>query len=158
MIAHMETIVRSALDPLDDIQKRPDRRADGPLDRRQEGKRLAAALRSLIARDEAPPPLWLSLTFAHGVDAIRASLAGIESTGVLVRSARGLLEPVDPEGTPFAALARRLARDPAAVALGLRWLEIDLGCTLPPWPDLVRRRRLGPVDGDPVRDAAIWFG
>jgi hypothetical protein len=158
MIGSMDTIVRSALDRQDVIRERRDRRADGPLDQRQEGERLATALRSLIARDEAPPPLWLSATFARGVDTIRASLAGIETTSVLVRSARGMLEPVDADGTPFAVLARRLARDPAAVALGIRWLEIDLACALPPWPDVVRRRSLDPAAREPAGDAAIWFG
>lgn len=134
-----------------------DRRVGGPADRRQEGERLAAALRSLIARDDAPPPLWLSATFTRGVETIRASLDGVETTAVLVRSARGMLEPVDAQGTPFALVAQRLARDPAAVALGIRWLEIDGTMRLPAWPELVRRRSIEPLDRT-ARDAEIWFG
>jgi hypothetical protein len=151
----METTAVATLDRVEVIH---DGRVDDPADRRREGERLAAALGSLIARDDAPPPLWLTPTFSHGVDAIRASLTGIESTNVLIRSARGMLDPVDDAGTPFALVAQRLARDPAAVALAVRWLEIDRATALPSWPELVRRRSIEPVEPTPARDAEIWFG
>jgi hypothetical protein len=154
-MAGMETTAVATLDRVDVIH---DHRVDGPADRRREGERLAGALRSLIARDDAPPPLWLSPTFSHGVEAIRASLTGIDTTVVLIRSARGMLEPVDAAGTPFAVVAQRLARDPAAVALAVRWLEIDGATSLPAWPELVRRRSIEPPDRDSDPDAAIWFG
>lgn len=154
MIGVMETTTAAPLHRVDVIT---DRQAESSADRRREGERLAAALRSLIARDDAPPPLWLSATFTRGVETIRASLDPVETTAVLVRSARGMLEPVDAEGTPFAVLAQRLARDPAAVALGIRWLEIDGRTRLPAWPEVVRRRSIEPDDRT-ARDAEIWFG
>jgi hypothetical protein len=151
----METTAVATLDRVDVIHGH---RVSDPADHAQEAQRLATALRSLIARDDEPPPLWRSATFAHGVEAIRASLVDARTTAALVRSARGLLQTEDGAESSFRLVVQRLARDPAAVALAIRWLEIDGTVTLPPWPDVVRRRSIAPLDRQPVPDVELWFG
>ena len=151
----METTAIATLDRVDGIH---DHRVSDPADRAREAHRLATALRSLVARDEEPPPLWRSATFAHGVEAIRATLVSVRAAAALDGSARRLLGAEDGAGPSFGLVAQRLARDPAAVALAIRWLEIDGKVTLPPWPDVVRRRTLEPADRQVAVDAELWFG
>ncbi len=156
----METTAVATLDRVDVIHDHrvSDRRISDPADRAHEAQGLASALRSLVARDEEPPPLWRSATFAQGVEAIRASLGDARTTAALARAARGLLHAADGAGRSFGVAARLLARDPVAVALAIRSLEVDGAVTLPPWPDLVRRHSIAPPDPEPVPDAELWFG
>jgi len=121
-------------------------------------QRLASALRSLVARDDEPPPVWRSPAFADGVGAIRTSLAQTHARSVIDHAATVLLDGEGRSGWSFAQAAQRLARDPAAVAIAIRWLEVDQRVSLPAWPDVVRRRSLEPDDQPSRADAELWFG
>jgi hypothetical protein len=121
-------------------------------------ERLGTVLRSLVARDDEPPPVWRSATFARGVEAIRATLSPVASLPELAWSARGLVDAEPGANLPFGIVAHRLARDPASVALAVRWHEIDGAVRVAAWPDVVRRRSLEPVGRDPVHEAGLWFG
>ncbi len=121
-------------------------------------ERLGAVLRSLVARDDDPPVMWRSATFARGVEAIRATLAPAASLPELAWSARGLVDAEPGAKTPFGIVAHRLGRDPASVALAVRWLEIEGAARIAAWPDVIRRRSLAPTGRDPVHEAGLWFG
>ncbi len=155
MMSDMET---TAVPLLDRVEVIHDRRVPDPADRALDAWRLATALRSLIARDDEPPTLWRSATFAQGVEAIRVSLAAVHTRVALTRTSRVLLDDASPAGSAFPLAAQRLARDPAAVALAIRWLELEAGTQLPSWRDIVRRRTLEPTDRRTAPDAELWFG
>jgi hypothetical protein len=155
MIGAMET---SAVVTIDRAPSTPGARVESLLDLGREIERLGAALRSLVARDDEPPILWRSVTFASGVEAIREALGPVATVPELAWSGRGLIEVEAGRTSSFARAAQRLARDPASVALALRWLELDGRNRLPAWTDVVRRRSLEPLGRDPVHDAGLWFG
>ncbi len=120
--------------------------------------RLASALRSLVARDDELPPVWRSAAFADGVDAIRTSLSEAHTRSAIDRAATVLLEAATRSGWSFPIAAQRLARDPAAVAIAIRWLEVDGRRALPAWPDVVRRHALEPAGSLVTPEAELWFG
>jgi hypothetical protein len=126
--------------------------------RQSTARRLASALSSLVARDDEPPPVWRSATFADGVEAIRTSLAGAHTSSAIERAASVLLDGAGRSDWSFALAVQRLGRDPAAVAIAMRWLEVDARVMLPPWPEVVRRRILEPVGKLLGGDAELWFG
>ncbi len=136
-------------------------RTDGPTSRdllETPAGRLASVLRSLVARDDEPPPLWRSASFADGVEAIRTSLAGAHTPSAIDRAAAVLLDGAGRPGWTFPVAAQRLARDPAAVAVAIRWLELDARVELPSWSGVVRRHSLEPVGTLSGGDAELWFG
>lgn len=136
----------------------PDQGFNGSSSKESTACRLASALRSLVARDDEPPPVWRTPAFADGVEAIRASLSGAHTPSVIDRAATVLLDGAARADWSFSLAAQRLARDPAAVAIAMRWLELDARAALPAWPDVVRRRALQPVRAPAARDVELWFG
>jgi len=130
----------------------------GPDRQESTARRLASVLRSLVARDDEPPSVWRSVAFADGVEAIRRSLAGAHTPSAIDRAAIVLLDGSGRSGWPFSLAAQRLGRDPAAVAIALRWLEVDGRVKLPDWPDVVRRHSLAAVGTLSETDAELWFG
>jgi hypothetical protein len=121
-------------------------------------QRLASALRSLVARDDEPPSVWRSASFADGVEAIRTSLAEAHTPSAIDHAATVLLDGDVPTDWSFALAAQRLARDPAAVAIAVRWLEVAGRVVLLPWPEVVRHRSLEPAGYQVGADAELWFG
>jgi hypothetical protein len=136
---------------------------------------LAEALPFLLARDDERPHLWRSAVFADQVSTMRSRVAAILDPHGLVGRVRRLgIELAPPADPPvvgaeedrrpgrFESAARRLGRDPVAVALAIRWLEIRSGTRLPTWDDLMRRRVMVPQPAGSEsafgRDASIWFG
>jgi hypothetical protein len=120
--------------------------------------RLASALRSLVARDDGPPPVWRSAAFADGVEAIRTSLAKATTLSAIDRVAAVLLDGATGSGWSFSQAAQRLARDPAAVAIAMCWLEAEDRVMLPAWSEVIRRRTLEPIRKHTAPDAELWFG
>jgi hypothetical protein len=119
---------------------------------------MAEALPILIARDDDPPALWLSASFASDVADVRASFATIESIHDLTTRSWLALRAGLTEVRMFEAAARSLASDATCVGLAIRWLEIQADTRLPAWPELLRRRSTYVFTLDERRDAAIWFG
>jgi hypothetical protein len=119
---------------------------------------MAEALPILIARDDDPPALWLSASFATEVAAVRSSLASIDSVHDLATRSWLALRAGMAEVRAFEAAARSLAGDATCVGLAIRWLEIQTDSRLPAWPELLRRRptHVPPPVGSV--DAALWFG
>jgi hypothetical protein len=109
---------------------------------------LASALNHLLARDESRPARWLAPSFATDVERARMRLRRV------VR-ATDLPEHTPGEATTFGTAVDALGRDPAAVALAIRRLEITRSAALPAWEDLVRRGI--PPMASPL-EVATWFG
>jgi hypothetical protein len=119
---------------------------------------MAEALPILIARDDDPPALWLSASFASEVDDTRSLLSSIDSVHDLAGRSLLALRSGVAEVRAFEAAARRLAGDAPSVGLAIRWLEIQTGTRLPSWPELMRRRPTHPLPSPAPLDAALWFG
>jgi hypothetical protein len=118
---------------------------------------LADQLPILLPSDLHRPSRWFSDEFGRQVATVRSAVTTIADGRDLARH----LEPANTgtgiDGSERAA--RRLASDATAVALAIRWLEIEADIRLPSWSEILRRRtlflfpgRLGSVD------ASAWFG
>lgn len=118
---------------------------------------LSEALASLLARDGDDPQAWTSPPFVRRVAAARSIIATVDDP---VRLATGLKQTSRSRETTGArrARVRRLAGDPVAVAIVLRWHEIRVRRAVPGWSELVRRRSLEPPLSDPTPDVGHWFG
>jgi hypothetical protein len=124
------------------------RPADRPADRHADGLLLASALGHLLGRDGERPARWLTAAFAADVERARLPLRRV----VRVRDL-----PTAPAGgvLTFAEAVAMLGRDPVAVALAIRRLEIARSGALPAWEDLARR---GVPPTTSLLDVATWFG
>jgi hypothetical protein len=92
------------------------------------------------------------------VAAIRSRVATIVNRRLL--AARLGPDANAAEGSRFEQAARRLACDANAVALAIRWIEIQGDLRLPGWPEILRRRafRAGNSTTTPTTEDPYWFG
>lgn len=121
---------------------------------------LADVLPFLLLRDDEQPARWLTPAFGEQVALVRTQVARIpDGRRVAARlETDASHEPGSPEGR-FERASRRLASDPAAVALVIRWLEIEADTRLPSWSDILRGRALRPTSAPHfATDASFWFG
>ncbi len=117
---------------------------------------LADILPLVLAHDERPNS-WLAPAFVRQVAFIRSRVAGVARR----RHLAARLGPDLTEAGPgrFERAARRIAVDPTAVALAIRYLEIEADTRLPSWSDILRRRTIQPAPTGPGSpEAALWFG
>ncbi len=121
---------------------------------------LADALLLLVARDDEIPAGWLSPAFGREVATIRTRVASVVTKAHLAaRLEPGAEAGTDVEAGRFERACRRLAVDAPAVALAIRWLEIQDDHRLPTWSEILQRRRILPIPASPTNaDAAHWFG
>ncbi len=121
---------------------------------------LADALQLLVARDDEIPARWLSPAFGREVATIRTLVASVATkTHLAARLEPDAEAGTDVEAGRFERACRRLAADAPAVALAIRWLEIQDDHRLPTWPEILRRRRILPVPvPSATSEAASWFG
>lgn len=118
---------------------------------------LADILPFLLSRDDERPATWLAPAFGRQIATVRSRVTTIAHTRHL--AARLGPDATGAEAGRFERAARRLAADATAVALAIRWIEIQTDMRLPSWSEILRRRTVHPVSlagasaGDP-----FWFG
>jgi hypothetical protein len=122
-----------------------------------EMSRLADALCHLVERDDLPPARWLSPGFVAEVARLRTRFASLMTPDELAAAA-GRLGVETRTAATFEAATKKLARDATSVALATRRIELEHRVRLPSWPDILRRRRLLPLLGEPPIDTSLWFG
>jgi hypothetical protein len=110
---------------------------------------LGSALLHVLARDEPPPATWATSVFEGGVTYHRAWLSSIQTTAELDRLAPPAVDPT------FRGAVSALARDPLAVAVAVRRLELARGAALPAWTAILRHG-VGPRVSR--AEQGLWFG
>jgi hypothetical protein len=110
---------------------------------------LGSALLHVLGRDEPPPAAWATFAFAGGVAYHRAWLSSAQSTAELDPLAPPAVDPT------FWGAVSALARDPLAVAVAVRRLELARGAALPGWPAILRHGVAPRVSRD---EQGRWFG
>jgi hypothetical protein len=110
---------------------------------------LGSALLHLLARDEPPPAAWATSFFEGGVTYHRAWLSSMQTTAELDRLAPPTVDPT------FWGAVSSLARDPLAVAVAVRRLELARGASLPAWSAILRH---GVAPRVSRAEQGRWFG
>ncbi len=125
--------------------------------RARELETLADILPLLVVRVDERPATWLAPAFVRQVAFVRSRIATITNGRLL--AARLGPEVPGPGPGRFERATRRLSADATAVALAIRWLEIEDETRLPSWVEILRRRTIGiaPVASRNA-DASFWFG
>ena len=118
----------------------------------------ARALGSLLSRDDEHPARWSSPAFVTEVAKSRSRLSFVLTMDELVTARRRILpgEPITTSGSDLAT--GRLSREPVAVALALRALELERQVRLAPWVDLLRDREVRAIESNASLSVEIWFG
>jgi hypothetical protein len=121
---------------------------------------LADVLPFLLLRDDERPAKWLTAAFERDVASVRSRIARIvERRQIAARLGDDTSAGTSPAESRFERASRRLATDAVAVALVIRWLEIDTDARFPSWPDILRRRTAHPALATYVAsDHSLWFG
>ena len=118
---------------------------------------LADILPFLLAHDDERPIAWSAPAFVGQVEFVRSSVATVAKRRHL--AARLGPARVRDETGRFERAAQRVAVDPVAVGLTIRWLEIETDSRLPSWTDILRRRTLDPTPpGLTSADTSLGFG
>jgi hypothetical protein len=118
---------------------------------------LADVLPFLLSRDDERPATWLSPEFDRQVAAIRSRVSTIVNRRLL--AARLGPDANVSDGSRFEQAARRLASDANAVALAVRWIEIQGDQRLPSWPEVLRRQAFRATSSAPATTGdPHWFG
>lgn len=117
---------------------------------------LADILPFLVSRHDEPPAGWLAPAFGRQIAFVRSRVTTIANN-------RHLAARLGPDATGlegrFERATRRLATDATAVALAIRWLEIEADTRFPSWSEILRRRTLHPAPVERAgADASFWFG